>query len=512
MKEEERTQGFSFELSASAPPAEVAPANALDDQEAFSSFSTFDFAGEPAGEPALSLGAELEGAGEPLLGPDDETRTPAPAGPAAPVRSPAPAATAAPTAPAAPPGSVATESTQTGTLAPTGSAKAAPAATAPRPEARRSGAPQVLAIKRISFPRGAPTVFSKSVSQAPRVCRLDPSDVDPMCGDADLPLSPVAPPAGAPDAPPPEDLTFPARISPAILRPSSPSPAAMARVVLRRGLDVAADGAQRLARAARPLGVWALTRVKGAFANARGGKQPASETPEGGLPVAPPRDSLPSEEGFLLVEGTPRPTGVAGQGSERLRVVERLRGALPAVSALAAAAACYVLVGQLVAPSQEAETSEAHAAAALDGSALEETALDEAASDNVASDASGEPARAKGKARPSASAKTTGAAAPPATASLSGSSADGSVTREQLALPDGLGWPGKGLIEVVTPGRELIYVDGVFTGRGPLRRIPVSPGSHEVVLRTETSERRTTVDVLVDRRSRLVFGEGNAKK
>jgi hypothetical protein len=76
---------------------------------------------------------------------------------------------------------------------------------------------------------------------------------------------------------------------------------------------------------------------------------------------------------------------------------------------------------------------------------------------------------------------------------------------EVTDMPDGLSWPGKGLIEVVTSEEELIYVDGVFTGRGPLRRIPVTPGKHEVSIRTENSERKGTVEVTANRNSRAVF-------
>lgn len=76
---------------------------------------------------------------------------------------------------------------------------------------------------------------------------------------------------------------------------------------------------------------------------------------------------------------------------------------------------------------------------------------------------------------------------------------------EVTDMPEGLSWPGKGLIEVVTSEEELIYVDGVFTGRGPLRRIPVTPGKHEVSIRTENSERKGTVEVTANRNTRAVF-------
>jgi hypothetical protein len=76
---------------------------------------------------------------------------------------------------------------------------------------------------------------------------------------------------------------------------------------------------------------------------------------------------------------------------------------------------------------------------------------------------------------------------------------------EETAMPDGLSWPGKGLIEVVTSEEELIYVDGVFTGRGPLRRIPVSPGEHEVSIRSGGFQRTAVVQVTANRNMRAVF-------
>ncbi len=82
---------------------------------------------------------------------------------------------------------------------------------------------------------------------------------------------------------------------------------------------------------------------------------------------------------------------------------------------------------------------------------------------------------------------------------------DGAMKVEVAPMPDGLSWPGKGLIEVVTSEEELIYVDGVFTGRGPLRRIPVSPGEHEVSIRTGGSKRSGTVQVEINKNTRAVF-------
>jgi hypothetical protein len=76
---------------------------------------------------------------------------------------------------------------------------------------------------------------------------------------------------------------------------------------------------------------------------------------------------------------------------------------------------------------------------------------------------------------------------------------------EQGPMPEGLSWPGKGLIEVVTSEDELIYIDGVFTGRGPLRRVPVTPGKHNVAIKFGGNERTGTVEVLADKSTRAVF-------
>lgn len=76
---------------------------------------------------------------------------------------------------------------------------------------------------------------------------------------------------------------------------------------------------------------------------------------------------------------------------------------------------------------------------------------------------------------------------------------------EQTTMPEGLSWPGKGLIEVVTSEDELIYIDGVFTGRGPLRRIPVTPGKHHVAIKAGGQTRTGEVQVEADKNTRAVF-------
>jgi hypothetical protein len=103
-----------------------------------------------------------------------------------------------------------------------------------------------------------------------------------------------------------------------------------------------------------------------------------------------------------------------------------------------------------------------------------------------------------------APATRTGASAPPGKSAGSGPPA---MQVESTEMPQGLSWPGKGLIEVVTAEDELIYVDGVFTGRGPLRRVPVTPGEHEVRIKQDGSERSGAVSVELDRCTRAVFAQ-----
>lgn len=82
------------------------------------------------------------------------------------------------------------------------------------------------------------------------------------------------------------------------------------------------------------------------------------------------------------------------------------------------------------------------------------------------------------------------------------------VRAEELEAPEGvvLG-AGKGMIEVETGGKQAIYVDGAFVGRGPLRRVPVSAGSYEVRTKDDNRERVDSVAVKAGKRMRLPLGE-----
>jgi hypothetical protein len=72
-------------------------------------------------------------------------------------------------------------------------------------------------------------------------------------------------------------------------------------------------------------------------------------------------------------------------------------------------------------------------------------------------------------------------------------------------FPSDATFPGKSLLEVVTSDEELIYVDGVFIGRGPLRRIPLSQGQHAVAIRSGGAERGGQFDAPVGRMVRASF-------
>jgi len=78
---------------------------------------------------------------------------------------------------------------------------------------------------------------------------------------------------------------------------------------------------------------------------------------------------------------------------------------------------------------------------------------------------------------------------------------------EALEVPPGfvIG-DGKGLLEIVTPGRESIYVGGTFVGRGPTRRVPLAPGAQSIEIRTEDGSRQQTVELPAGRRLRVAFG------
>jgi CheY-like chemotaxis protein len=97
------------------------------------------------------------------------------------------------------------------------------------------------------------------------------------------------------------------------------------------------------------------------------------------------------------------------------------------------------------------------------------------------------------------------AEAPPASAEGVGSPpAPGRAVEVGLELPEGLELgSGKGLLDLETGDHDAIYVDGVFVGRGPARRVPIAAGTHEVRLRRDDEDVTHTVEVRAGTRTRL---------
>jgi DNA-binding response OmpR family regulator len=75
---------------------------------------------------------------------------------------------------------------------------------------------------------------------------------------------------------------------------------------------------------------------------------------------------------------------------------------------------------------------------------------------------------------------------------------------EDLGLPPGVPLSNdKGLLEIDIGEKHAIYVDGTFVGRGPMRRVPLGAGSHEVVLKTPEGDISLQASVTVGRRMRV---------
>ncbi len=86
------------------------------------------------------------------------------------------------------------------------------------------------------------------------------------------------------------------------------------------------------------------------------------------------------------------------------------------------------------------------------------------------------------------------------------------VATEELPLPDGYTLPaGKALLEIDTGGSHIIYVDGEFVGRGPLRYVTLDPGAHEVKTKLDDRERNDSVNVRAGVRVRLPLAEAWSK-
>ncbi len=117
---------------------------------------------------------------------------------------------------------------------------------------------------------------------------------------------------------------------------------------------------------------------------------------------------------------------------------------------------------------------------------------------------------------PSPALATSGAAAPPQQSKNSllerpGSSPKAEAGESQLDLhPIAMDLPpgvmvdeGKGLLEINTGDTHRIEIDGTFIGRGPIRRVPLTPGKHAVALRSSTKTTRLEVEITAGKRTRL---------
>ena len=77
-------------------------------------------------------------------------------------------------------------------------------------------------------------------------------------------------------------------------------------------------------------------------------------------------------------------------------------------------------------------------------------------------------------------------------------------TLQDLDVPPGVAVAGdKGLLEVDLGAKHAVYVDGAFVGRGPLRRVPLAPGNHQVLLKLPEGEVTVQAEIKAGRRTRV---------
>ncbi len=76
---------------------------------------------------------------------------------------------------------------------------------------------------------------------------------------------------------------------------------------------------------------------------------------------------------------------------------------------------------------------------------------------------------------------------------------------ERLPVPSGIEVPsGMGLLEVETSGPVVLYVDGDFVGRGPLRRVPLAPGRHELAIGEGVERTALPIELSASTRTRVM--------
>jgi hypothetical protein len=93
---------------------------------------------------------------------------------------------------------------------------------------------------------------------------------------------------------------------------------------------------------------------------------------------------------------------------------------------------------------------------------------------------------------------------PPVAASANAAEPALATVGEDLPLPAGVPMNAyQGMLDIETGGREAIFVDGGELGRGPVLRLMLSPGVHEVRVRARAEERIRFVMVRTSRRTKL---------
>jgi hypothetical protein len=99
------------------------------------------------------------------------------------------------------------------------------------------------------------------------------------------------------------------------------------------------------------------------------------------------------------------------------------------------------------------------------------------------------------------------AAAAPEGGGSGGDGASGDpASGEDLPLPIGAMIPaGQGMLEVQAQGRSAIFIDGAEMGRGPVLRLALGPGVHEVRVRAHGEERIRFVMIRAARQTRLAL-------
>ncbi len=182
-------------------------------------------------------------------------------------------------------------------------------------------------------------------------------------------------------------------------------------------------------------------------------------------PAAPPRAARPAEEAAPEPAPTAAPRAWLTSARRALRPAA-LRGGLLIGGA---AALSYVAVSALVTAPAAPESVVASSPAPVDPSTLVE-------------------------ATPAASVAPVAEAA----------AASPSLAVDTLDLPPGVSVPaGMALLEVETGAAHTIYVDDAFVGRGPLRRVVVEPGKHQVRLELGGQQLSEQPELTAGRRTKL---------